>query len=359
LDESGGRKAGTDGDRGWTNPENLDQPEQEFDRALRPRSLEEFVGQDRLRRNLAIAVEAARGRAEPLDHLLFCGPPGLGKTSLAFLLAQEMGSEILVSSGPALTSPKDLVGMLTRLERGDILFLDEIHRLPRAVEEFLYSAMEDQAIDVTLDQGPAARSLRLHLQPFTLVGATTREGLLAAPFRARFGIVERLESYPVDDLIRILQRASRLLGIDTDDDAAEEIASRSRGVPRVTLRLQRRLRDLAQVRKKASIDLDTCKDGIHALGIDELGLESLDRELLHALIQRGGGPVGLKTLAACVGESEDTLEVVYEPYLLRLGFLSRTPRGRVATRAAFTHLGAELPPQTIGEGQAGLFGTEA
>ncbi len=351
--------AGMEAGGTWMSPESLGEPEQDFDRALRPKSLEEFVGQERLRQNLAIAVEAARGRDEPLDHLLFCGPPGLGKTSLAFLLAEEMGSEILVSSGPALTSPKDLVGMLTRLERGDILFLDEIHRLPRAVEEFLYSAMEDQAIDVTLDTGPAARSLRLHLQPFTLVGATTREGLLSAPFRARFGIVERLEPYPVDDLILILQRASHLLGIHTDDDAAEEIASRSRGVPRVTLRLQRRLRDLAQVRKRASIDIDTCLEGILALGIDELGLESLDRELLQALIQRGGGPVGLKTLAACVGESEDTLEVVYEPYLLRLGFLSRTPRGRVATKAAFDHLGSELPTDLYGEGQAGLFGTKA
>jgi holliday junction DNA helicase RuvB len=354
----GGEMAGMEGGDTWTNPEPLGEQEQDFDRALRPKSLAEFVGQERLRSNLAIAIQAARGRDEPLDHLLFCGPPGLGKTSLAFLLAAEMGSDILVSSGPALTSPKDLVGLLTRLERGDILFLDEIHRLPRAVEEFLYSAMEDQAIDVTLDQGPAARSLRLHLNPFTLVGATTREGLLAAPFRARFGIVERLEPYPVADLVRILQRASGLLGIGTDFDAADEIANRSRGVPRVTLRLQRRLRDLAQVRKKASIDMDICREGIRALGIDDLGLESLDRELLHALIQRGGGPVGLKTLAACVGESEDTLEVVYEPYLLRLGFLSRTPRGRIATKAAFQHMGAELPRNQAGEGQAELYGTQ-
>ena len=348
---------GKDGGGTWTSPDNLGQQEQDFDRALRPKSLSEFVGQDRLRANLSVAIEAARGREEPLDHILFCGPPGLGKTSLAFLLAAEMGGDILVSSGPALSSPKDLVGLLTRLERGDILFLDEIHRLPRSVEEFLYSAMEDQAIDVTLDQGPAARSLRLHLNPFTLVGATTREGLLAAPFRARFGIVERLEPYPVADLVAILQRASVLLGIETDFDAADAIAHRSRGVPRITLRLQRRLRDLAQVRKRSSIDLQICHEGIRALGIDDLGLENLDRELLQALIQRGGGQVGLKTLAACVGESEDTLEVVYEPYLLRLGFLSRTPRGRVATRKAFEHMGAELP--TRDGDQADLYGRQA
>ncbi|MEZ5990679.1 MAG: Holliday junction branch migration DNA helicase RuvB [Planctomycetota bacterium] len=339
---------------GWTSAEVRDPVEQDFDRALRPQSLEDFVGQDRLRTNLRVAISAARARDEPLDHVLFCGPPGLGKTSLAWLLAREMGTDIKVSSGHALTAPRDLAGLLTSLGRGEILFLDEIHRLPRAVEEFLYAAMEDHAIDVTLDKGPAARSLRLHLQPFTLVGATTREGLLAAPFRARFGIVERLEPYPEDDLVRILERAAGRLSLRMQPEAAREVARRSRGIPRVTLRLQRRLRDLAQVRNRDSLDLATTREGLAALGVDELGLVELDRALLRALAERGGAPVGLRTLAAAVGEAEDTLEAVYEPYLLQLGFLSRTPRGRVATPRALAHLG--LGRSGRGEG---LFGDGA
>lgn len=332
--------------REWTGAESAGGAEREFDRALRPQRLTEFIGQRQLCENLSIAIEAAKGRDEPLDHLLFCGPPGLGKTTLAFLIAEEMGAEILVSSGPALASPKDLAGTLSRLERGDVLFLDEIHRLPRAVEEFLYSAMEDQAIDITLDQGPAARTLRIHLAPFTLVGATTREGLLAAPFRSRFGIVERLLPYPVEELVRILQRAARLLSFPIDADAALEVARRARGVPRVALRLQRRLRDLAQVRGAESIALPVAREGLERLGVDELGLEAVDRAILEALIERGGEAVGLKTLAACVGEEEDTLEGVFEPYLLKLGFLSRTPRGRIATARAWRHLG-RVPPASM------------
>ena len=330
----------------WTGAEVQGGEEVEFDRALRPRQLDDFVGQDRLRANFDIAIRAAKQRAEPLDHVLLCGPPGLGKTTLAFLIANEMASEIIVTSGPALASPKDLAGTLSRLEARDVLFVDEIHRLPRSVEEFLYSAMEDQAIDITLDQGPAARTLRIGLAPFTLVGATTREGLLAAPFRSRFGIVERLHPYPEADLERILARAARLLKFGLDDDAAAEIARRSRGVPRVALRLQRRLRDLAQVEGKSSLDLDTARRGLVALGVDDHGLEQMDRDLLTALVERRGEPVGLKTLAACVGEEVDTLESVFEPYLLRLGLLTRTPRGRVATAKAYEILG--VPPPAHG-----------
>lgn len=323
---------------GGTDPDRL-----EFDRALRPRRLREFIGQQRLRGNLEVAIRAARQRKEPLDHILFCGPPGLGKTTLAFLLAQEMDSEVIVSSGPALSRPKDLAGTLSRLEYCDILFIDEIHRVPHAVCEFLYSAMEDHAIDLTLDDGPGGRTLRLGIAAFTLVGATTREGLLSPPFRSRFGMVERLETYPLEDLIDIIDRAATLLGMKIDADARPEIARRSRGVPRVALRLQRRLRDLAQVRGLASLDLRTTKDGLAALAIDERGLEAVDRELLLALIERGGGPVGIKTLSACLDEAEDTIQSVYEPYLLRIGFLSRTPRGRVCTKHAYKHLGLAVP----------------
>ena len=324
-------------------PESALEGEPELDRALRPNSLEEFTGQGSLVANLKITIQAARERGEPLDHLLFCGPPGLGKTTLAWLLAREMESEIFVTSGPALASPKDLVGTLTRLGRGDILFVDEIHRLPRSVEEFLYSAMEDHAIDITIDQGPSARCLRLSLQPFTLVGATTREGMLAAPFRSRFGMVERLTPYPVHDLVSILHRASQSLGIGLAEEAATELAMRSRGTPRIALRLLRRIRDRAQVSGETRINLPRAQEGLQALGIDGFGLERLDRELLEALITRGGGPVGLKTLAAAIGENVETIETVYEPFLLRLGFLSRTPRGRVATQRAYKHLGKPFP----------------
>jgi Holliday junction DNA helicase RuvB len=316
--------------------------EREYDRALRPTSFSEFIGQDLVRENLRIAIEAARGRGEPLDHVLLSGPPGLGKTTLAHLIAIGMESQIVVTSGPALSAPRDLMGTLSRLERGDVLFVDEVHRLPRVVEEYLYTAMEDHAIDVVLDPGPAGRSIRLTLQPFTLVGATTREGLLSAPFRGRFGLVERLEPYPAQDLVRILARAARLLGISMADAAAALLAARSRGVPRVALRLQRRVRDHAQVLGQGEVDAELTAQCLTRLGVDVLGLEDLDRRILRVLIERGE-PVGLKTLAAVVDESEDTIEEVFEPHLLRSGLISRTPRGRVATPRAYEHLGLARP----------------
>jgi Holliday junction DNA helicase RuvB len=320
--------------------------DREFDRALRPASFEEFVGQQRIRENLDVAITAARQRGEPLDHVLFSGPPGLGKTTLSHLIAAGMGTRIFVTSGPALTAPRDLIGPLTRLQRGDVFFLDEIHRMPRAVEEYLYAAMEDQAVDVVLDSGPSGRSVRIGVEPFTLVGATTREGLLSAAFRSRFGLIERLEPYPVADLVRILVAAAARLAVTIDADAAEAIATRSRGVPRVTLRLLRRMRDLAQVAGRSTIDLRTTQTGFERLGIDSVGLEDMDRRILRALIDRGA-PTGIKTLAAMVEESEDTIEDVFEPHLLRHGLMIRTPQGRVATARAFEHLGL-TPPSSRG-----------
>lgn len=328
-----------------------DQPDaldREFDRSLRPGTFDEFVGQDPIRDNLAIAIRAARERREPLDHVLLCGPPGLGKTTLAHLIAQGMGTELVITSGPALGAPKDLAGTLTRLARDQVLFVDEIHRLPKALEEYLYSAMEDHAIDVVLDPGPSGRSVRLGVQPFTLVGATTREGLLTAPFRSRFGIVERLEPYPVADIERILLRAAERLDVRLEPAAATLCAQRSRGTPRMALRILRRVRDLAQVTGKQKIDAETAQDGVARLRIDALGLEEVDRKLLRALIQRGE-PVGLKTLAAMVDEAEDTIEDVLEPHLIRCGLLARTARGRVATARAHEHLGEPMPRPHSGE----------
>jgi Holliday junction DNA helicase RuvB len=318
-----------------------DPTEREFDRSLRPGTFGEFVGQDRIRDNLRIAITAARERGEPLDHVLLCGPPGLGKTTLAHLIAQGMGADIVLTSGPALAAPKDLAGTLTRLQRHQVLFIDEIHRLPKTLEEYLYSAMEDHAIDVVLDPGPGGRSVRLGVQPFTLVGATTREGLLTAAFRSRFGIVERLEPYPVADIEQILRRAAGRLGVALDDAAARLCAERSRGTPRMSLRILRRVRDLAQVQQRPRIDAEVAAEALGRLRIDHLGLEEVDRRLLRALVQRDDA-VGLKTLAAMIDEAEDTLEDVLEPHLIRQGLLARTPRGRVATPRAFEHLG--LPP---------------
>ena len=324
--------------------------EQEYDRALRPATFDEFVGQHQVRDNLRIAILAARGRNEPLDHVLFAGPPGLGKTTLAHLIAQGMEVGITVTSGPALTSPRDLMGTLTRLERGEVLFVDEIHRMPRTVEEYLYTAMEDNAVDLPIDQGPAGRTVRVTLQPFTLVGATTREGLLSGPFRSRFGLVERLETYPQADLEQILLRASRLLGFPIDADAGTLIAGRSRGVPRMALRLLRRVRDVAQVAAKPAIDQASALEGFQRLKIDTLGLEEIDRRILRALIQRGE-PTGLKTVAAIVDEAEDTIEEVFEPHLLRLGLVVRTPKGRVPTAQAFAHLGLPVPATNQAAGE--------
>ena len=325
-----------------------DPNEREFDRSLRPGSFGEFVGQQQIRDNLRIAIDAATERKEPLDHVLLCGPPGLGKTTLAHLIAQGMGSDIVITSGPALGAPRDLAGTLTRLQRNQVLFIDEIHRLPKTLEEYLYSAMEDHAIDVVLDPGPSGRSVRLGVQPFTLVGATTREGLLTAAFRSRFGIVERLEPYPNADIEQIMLRAAVRLVVSLEPAAAALCAGRSRGTPRMALRILRRIRDLAQVQQKERIDAAVAEEGLQRLRIDALGLEEVDRRLLRALVQRGSA-VGLKTLAAMIDEAEDTLEEVLEPHLIRCGLLARTARGRVATKHTYEHLGLEQPKTRPGE----------
>ncbi len=312
--------------------------------SLRPRSLGEFVGQERLRENLGVFIAAARSRQEALDHVLFFGPPGLGKTTLAHIIASEMGSELHVSSGPVLERPGDLAAILTNLAEGDVLFIDEIHRLSPAVEEILYPAMEDFQLDLVIGQGPAARNVRLGLPRFTLVGATTRAGLLTAPLRDRFGIVHRLEFYPPGDLSTIVRRSAAILEIGIDDDAAVEIARRSRGTPRIANRLLRRMRDFAHFRNATVIDLETARWGLERMEVDSYGLDQLDRRMLRTIIELyGGGPVGLRALAASIGEDAGTLEDIHEPYLLQIGFLQRTPRGRVATPAAITHLGLQPP----------------
>lgn len=319
------------------------------DGALRPRHFDEFVGQTRTVSNLRTWIDAARRRGAALDHVLLSGPPGLGKTTLAHLVAAGMGAVLKITSGPALERAGDLVGLLTGLSPGDVLFVDEIHRLPRPVEEYLYSAMEDLVVDVVIDQGPAARSVRLSVAPFTLVGATTREGLLSHPLRSRFGIVEKLSPYAVDEVALILARSAVRLGVRLDDTAADALAERSRGVPRVANRLLRRLRDVAELENDGHICPAVVERGLAMLGIDTLGLEDMDRRILTSLA-RSGGPTGLKTLAVAVGEEEDTLEQVYEPHLIRLGFLERTPRGRQLTAAARAHLGL-----SGGAGESTLF----
>ena len=302
--------------------------EQAFEVNLRPRDFEEFVGQRPIIENLELAITAAGARGEPLDHLLLSGLPGLGKTTLAGIIARKMGSQVHETAGPALVRPADLVGLLSNLEAGDLLFIDEVHRLPRAVEEVLYSAMEDFVVDVVLDQGPAARSLRLTLPRFTLVGATTREGLLSAPFRARFGLQEKLEFYPAADLAQILGRSALALKVGLRKAASLYIADRSRGTPRVANRFLRRVRDLAQERYGNKIDEDVAQEGLSRLGVDHRGLCILDRRILETIVSHGGGPVGVKTIAVAVGEDDRTIEEVYEPFLIRSGFLRRTPQGR-------------------------------
>ncbi len=329
-----------------------DAPESEVEGRLRPRSLDEFVGQERILSNLRVAVTAARARGEPLDHVLLSGPPGLGKTSLARILARELGTRLHATSGPALERPRDLVGILTQIARGDVLFVDEVHRVPAAVEEYLYSAMEDFRVEVTLDQGPHARVLPLALQPFTLAGATTREGLLSAPFRSRFGIAERLSPYPVEDLVLILLRSAEILGVELATEAASTIAERARGTPRIANRFLRRVRDLAQVRGHARIDAPLAREALLFLGVDDRGLEELDRRILRVLAQSGGQPVGIKTIAAAVGETEDTIEDVFEPHLLRSGLLHRTGRGRMVTRAGCEAIGADPAGSAV---EPGLF----
>ncbi len=313
--------------------------EAEFENSLRPRSFEEFVGQRQAVENLRVAIRAASARGESPDHVLLSGPPGLGKTSLARLIASECGSTLHSTTGPALERARDLVGILTKLKRGDVLFIDEIHRTPVAVEEYLYSAMEDFSVELTLDQGPDARVLPLKLERFVLVGATTREGLLSAPFRGRFGVLERLAPYPDDDLISIVVRSSRLLGMPIEPSAAQALAARSRGTPRVVNRFMRRARDLAQVSGESTVSSATALEALRRMGVDEHGLEELDRRILHSLARAGARPMGLKTIAAAVGEAEDTIEDVFEPHLLRCGFIERTSRGRVITRAGCVAIG--------------------
>jgi Holliday junction DNA helicase RuvB len=313
---------------------------------LRPRRLAEFVGQAQLKEHLEIVLEAARRRGQAVDHLLFAGPPGLGKTSLAGIVAVEMGVGLRITSGPALMRAGDLAALLTDLHDGDVLFIDEIHRLGRPVEEVLYPAMEDFQLDIVLGKGPAARSIRLDLPRFTLVGATTRTGLLTSPLRDRFGLVARLDHYPVDDLVTILDRAARILGVPVGDGGAEEIARRSRGTPRIANRLLKRVRDFAEVRGDGVVSQAAAAEGLALFGVDDAGLDKVDRSVLSALCSRfGGGPVGLSTLAVAIGEETETLEDVYEPFLLQLGLLKRTPRGRVAMPAAWRHLGLS-PPQS-------------
>jgi holliday junction DNA helicase RuvB len=304
--------------------------------ALRPSRLDEFVGQLQVKASLQIAIDAARGRGEALDHTLFFGPPGLGKTTLAGLMAREMGVQIRTTSGPVLEKPGDLVGLLTTLGQGDILFIDEIHRLRPALEEFLYSAMEDYRVDVRIADGPNAQTIPMALERFTLIGATTRFGLLTPPMRARFGLVERLNFYPAEDLRLIVERSAGILRVPTDLEGAEEIARRSRGTPRVANRLLRRVRDFAQVRAQGQITGSVARDALARLNVDEFGLDDMDARILRTLIEKfGGGPVGLTTLAVSVGEDSGTLEEVYEPYLIQQGFLERTPRGRCATVHAY------------------------
>jgi len=304
-----------------------------FEVTLRPGSFDEFVGQGRVVENLLLAIRAATARREPLDHLLLSGLPGLGKTTLAALVARAMGAQLHETSGPALQRPADLVGILSNLQAGDLLFIDEVHRLPRSVEEVLYGAMEDFVVDVILDQGPAARSLRLPLPRFTLVGATTREGLLSGPFRARFGLQEKLDLYPPGELISILERAAAALKVRLAPGAATYIAERSRGTPRVANRFLRRVRDLAQERYDNRIDEPVAAEGLERLGVDGRGLCALDRRILETVLRHGGGPVGLKTIAVAVGEDDQTIEEVYEPFLIRSGLLARTPQGRRASPA--------------------------
>lgn len=310
--------------------------------SLRPQYLDDYIGQKGVKENLKIFIEAARRRGEPLDHVLFYGPPGLGKTTLAGIIANELGVNIKITSGPAIERAGDLAAILTNLEENDVLFIDEIHRLNRSVEEVLYSAMEDYALDIIIGKGPSARSIRLDLARFTLIGATTRAGSLSAPLRDRFGVISKFELYTVEELTEIIRRTARILGVTADEDSLVEMAKRSRGTPRVANRMLKRIRDFSQVKGNGIIDMEITREALEALGVDELGLERLDREILSGIIERfNGGPVGIDTIAASIGEERVTIEDVYEPYLIQAGLLYRTQKGRMVSPAGYKHMGLQ------------------